>query len=77
MSIQFVWHFSIFSNCSNNDAATIDVQVICDNVSWSMIKDAKLDYQSELIGSAFRVIDNPVADSGCGCGVSFDLKFNK
>lgn len=39
-----------------------------------MIKDAKLDYQNELIGSAFRIMDNPVADSGCGCGVSFDLK---
>ena len=42
-----------------------------------MIKDAKLDYSNELIGSAFKIIDNPVADSGCGCGVSFDLKSNK
>ena len=39
-----------------------------------MIKDAKLDYSRELIGSTFKIIDNPEVKSGCGCGVSFDLK---
>lgn len=39
-----------------------------------MMKDSKLDYSSELIGSAFKIIDNPKVESGCGCGVSFGLK---
>lgn len=64
----------MFNSISIHDGG---LQVICDNVSWSMIKDAKLDYQKEMIGSTFRIIDNPLADSGCGCGVSFDLKSNK
>lgn len=63
-------NFSLFSL----DPSTSDISVICDNTSWSIIKEAKLDYSRELIGSSFRVIDNPEAVSGCGCGVSFDLK---
>jgi Fe-S cluster assembly iron-binding protein IscA len=39
-----------------------------------MIKESKLDYSDELIGAAFQVVDNPAVESGCGCGVSFDLK---
>ena len=51
-----------------------DIAVLVDRVSWGFIKDAKLDYQRELIGSTFAISDNPVVASGCGCGVSFDLK---
>ena len=53
------------------------VSVVCDKISWDLMKEAKLDYSQELIGSSFRIVDNPAADSGCGCGVSFDLKSNK
>lgn len=61
--------YRIFKTNSNSD-----LKVICDKTSFSIIQDAKLDYSKELIGSSFRIIDNPEAASGCGCGVSFDLK---
>lgn len=50
------------------------MEVICDTVTWSMIKDAKLDYSNELIGASFQIVDNPAVDKGCGCGASFDLR---
>jgi iron-sulfur cluster assembly 2 len=28
----------------------------------------------ELIGSQFKIVDNPLATSSCGCGTSFDIK---
>jgi Fe-S cluster assembly iron-binding protein IscA len=27
-----------------------------------------------LIGSQFKITDNPLATSSCGCGTSFDIK---
>ena len=49
------------------------MNVLCDRTSWSLIKDATLDFRRELIGAAFAIVDNPAASSGCGCGVSFDI----
>jgi iron-sulfur cluster assembly 2 len=45
-----------------------------DETSMKMMAGSKLDYTSELIGSQFKILDNPNADNGCGCGVSFGLK---
>ncbi|CAG8544709.1 5754_t:CDS:2 [Funneliformis mosseae] len=50
------------------------VKVIVDEISLSMIKGSKIDYTQELLGSQFQVVDNPQAASGCGCGVSFEIK---
>ncbi|KAH7911004.1 hypothetical protein BJ138DRAFT_1151703 [Hygrophoropsis aurantiaca] len=46
-----------------------------DATSLGLLNGATLDYATELIGSAFRVAENPQAKgSGCGCGVSWELK---
>ncbi|KAH7915671.1 hypothetical protein BJ138DRAFT_997404 [Hygrophoropsis aurantiaca] len=46
-----------------------------DATSLALLNGATLDYATELIGSAFRVAQNPQAKgSGCGCGVSWELK---
>lgn len=77
ITISFLSVFRLFK-ITNSDSTTPldsdDLAVICDQTSWSILKEAKLDYSKELIGSAFRIVDNPEAVSGCGCGVSFDLK---
>ncbi|CAJ0841545.1 12465_t:CDS:2 [Entrophospora sp. SA101] len=49
-------------------------KVIIDEISLGLIKGSKIDYTEELIGSQFQVIDNPQAVSGCGCGISFEVK---
>jgi len=41
------------------------------------VKGSTVDYATELIGSSFRVVNNPQSkDAGCGCGVSESLNFS-
>ncbi|KAI9788254.1 MAG: hypothetical protein M1816_007020 [Peltula sp. TS41687] len=49
-------------------------KVVMDESSLELLKGSKVDYTMELIGSQFRIVDNPMATSSCGCGTSFDLK---
>ncbi|GJE97301.1 iron-sulfur cluster assembly accessory protein [Phanerochaete sordida] len=49
--------------------------ILIDAVSMSLMKGSVIDFATELIGSSFRVAENPQAKgSGCGCGVSWELK---
>ncbi|PFH52080.1 hypothetical protein AMATHDRAFT_94852, partial [Amanita thiersii Skay4041] len=49
--------------------------ILVDAISFNLINGSTIDYATELIGSSFRVADNPqAAGSGCGCGVSWELK---
>jgi Fe-S cluster assembly iron-binding protein IscA len=49
--------------------------LLVDAVTLGLIRGSTLDYATELIGSSFRLIDNPQAKgAGCGCGVSWELK---
>lgn len=50
-----------------------NVQVVVDEISLPLISGAKLVWEEKLIGSAFRVVDNPLVGTGCGCGTSFDI----
>jgi iron-sulfur cluster assembly accessory protein len=47
-------------------------RVFVDPVSLDLLRGAELDWADELIGAHFKV-RNPVAVSGCGCGVSFSV----
>ncbi|KAH6914240.1 hypothetical protein BKA70DRAFT_1260835 [Coprinopsis sp. MPI-PUGE-AT-0042] len=49
--------------------------LVVDAVSLTLLNGSTIDYATELIGSSFRIDDNPQAKgSGCGCGVSWELK---
>ncbi|KAJ6256650.1 hypothetical protein Dda_8515 [Drechslerella dactyloides] len=50
-------------------------RVVMDLPSLELLSGSKVDYENELIGSQFRIVDNPAATSSCGCGASFDVKF--
>lgn len=47
-------------------------RVVVDEISLPLISGSEVDYTEELIGSTFRVVNNPAAGSGCGCGTSFN-----
>ncbi|KAK8252685.1 hypothetical protein HDK77DRAFT_436391 [Phyllosticta capitalensis] len=49
-------------------------RVVLDESSLEILKGSKVDYTMELIGSQFKIVDNPAASSSCGCGTSFDIK---
>ena len=49
-------------------------KVVMDQASLELLEGSKIDYTMELIGSQFKITDNPRASSSCGCGTSFDLK---
>jgi len=48
-------------------------RVVLDLASLELLNKSKIDYTNELIGSQFKVVDNPAAKSACGCGTSFDI----
>ncbi|BGP29220.1 [4Fe-4S] proteins maturation [Rhodotorula toruloides] len=49
--------------------------LIVDSASLPLVKGSTIDYSTELIGSAFKIRNNPQSkDAGCGCGVSWELK---
>lgn len=60
---------------SNLPPSSRPLPILIDPPSMEMLKGATVDFTTELIGSAFRVKENPQAKgSGCGCGVSWEAK---
>ncbi|MBX2833565.1 MAG: iron-sulfur cluster assembly accessory protein [Micavibrio sp.] len=51
---------------------TFDDAVVTDDISLPFIDGATIKFKDDLIGSEF-IIDNPNAQSGCGCGTSFSI----
>jgi iron-sulfur cluster assembly accessory protein len=49
-------------------------KVVMDRASLELLDGSSVDYTTELIGSQFKIVDNPRAVSSCGCGTSFDVK---
>lgn len=49
-------------------------KVVMDLPSLELLEGSKVDFTMELIGSQFKIVDNPRASSSCGCGTSFDVK---
>ena len=47
-----------------------DVKIVIDTMSMQYLTGATIDFKDDLTGSRF-VIDNPNAQTSCGCGSSF------
>ena len=50
-----------------------NARVSLDELSFQLLDGSKLDYTQELAGSTFEIVENPLAVSGCGCGISFNV----
>ena len=50
------------------------IKVVSDEMTLEMINGSKIEYKEEMIRSAFEITENPMADGGCSCGVSFTPK---
>ena len=47
-------------------------KAVIDVTSLDIISGSTIDFKKEMIGESF-VIDNPQAESSCGCGLSFSV----
>ncbi len=71
----FQYRFDFDAAAMATDDLAIEKQgakVVIDTTSLQLVEGAELDFKTELVGSAFALI-NPQATSGCGCGNSFAL----
>ena len=48
--------------------------LVVDDSSLEFVRGATIDFEQEMIRSAFAVVNNPNSESACGCGSSFALK---
>ena len=62
-----------FDEDKNEDDFDFDfdgVPVVVDSMSAQYLQGAKIDYKEDLMGASFS-INNPNAETTCGCGSSF------
>lgn len=62
-----------FDETQNEDDFVIEndgIAVLVDSMSMQYMTGASIDYKDDLMGSSFS-IDNPNAQTSCGCGSSF------
>jgi iron-sulfur cluster insertion protein len=62
-----------FDGAVNEDDFTIEkdgVELLVDSMSGQYLTGAKIDYVEDLMGAQFK-IENPNAQTSCGCGSSF------
>jgi iron-sulfur cluster insertion protein len=70
----FQYGFTL-DDVQNEDDFVIEkegVEILVDSMSYQYIAGATVDYKDDLTGSQF-VIQNPNAQSTCGCGSSFSV----
>ncbi len=62
-----------FDEAQNDDdfvVASHGVEILVDSMSMQYLQGARIDYKEDLMGSQFA-IENPNAQTSCGCGSSF------
>ena len=68
--MQYGFTFDEDVNEDDFDFEYSGIKVLVDSMSMQYLTGATIDYREDLMGSAFA-IDNPNAETSCGCGSSF------
>ena len=64
--------FEEIKNEDDFDFTYEDVKVVVDSMSMQYLQGSSIDYKEDLMGASF-VINNPQAQTTCGCGSSFSI----
>ncbi|GBG27704.1 Iron-sulfur cluster assembly 1-like, mitochondrial [Hondaea fermentalgiana] len=73
----FSYVFNVTDEEPNDDDIIFEhhgQKVVVDDVSLDLVRGSKIDFTEDLIRRSFEVVDNPNAETGCGCGSSFAAK---
>lgn len=68
--MQYGFTFDEQQNEDDFDFQYGDLTVLIDSMSWGYLQGAKINWREDDMGASF-VIDNPKAETTCGCGSSF------
>jgi iron-sulfur cluster insertion protein len=69
--MQYGFTFDAAQNEDDFDFQFDDLTVLVDSMSMEYLRSARIDYREDTMGATF-VIDNPQAQTTCGCGSSFN-----
>jgi len=64
--------FEEIQNDDDFDFSYEEVKVVIDSMSMQYLQGATIDYKEDIMGASF-VIENPQAQTTCGCGSSFSI----
>jgi len=70
--MQYGFTFDEVQNEDDFDFAYDEIKVVVDSMSMQYLQEATINYKEDLMGASF-VIDNPQAQTTCGCGSSFSV----
>ena len=70
----FSYGFTLDDKLNEDDweIPTSTTTILVDSMSAQYLEGAEVDYVEELMGASFK-INNPQAESTCGCGSSFSI----
>jgi iron-sulfur cluster insertion protein len=68
--MQYGFTFDDEQSDDDFDFSYDDVSILVDAMSMDYLREATIRYKDDVMGSSF-VIDNPQAQTTCGCGSSF------
>jgi iron-sulfur cluster insertion protein len=69
--MQYGFTFDEEQNEDDFDFQYEDLTVLVDSMSMEYLRGASIDYREDAMGASF-VIENPNAQTSCGCGSSFN-----
>ena len=69
--MQYGFTFDEAQNEDDFDFQFDDLTVLVDAMSMEYLREARINYREDAMGASF-VIDNPQAQTTCGCGSSFN-----
>ena len=69
--MQYGFTFDEAQNEDDFDFQYDNLTVLVDSMSMEYLRDANINYREDDMGASF-VIDNPQAQTTCGCGSSFN-----
>eukprot|EP00310_Coccolithus_braarudii_P023876 CAMPEP_0183357104 /NCGR_PEP_ID=MMETSP0164_2-20130417/45381_1 /TAXON_ID=221442 /ORGANISM="Coccolithus pelagicus ssp braarudi, Strain PLY182g" /LENGTH=169 /DNA_ID=CAMNT_0025530659 /DNA_START=9 /DNA_END=518 /DNA_ORIENTATION=+ len=73
---QYAFNLQDAANLAEDDSVfeREGAKVVVDECSLELLRGATVDFEDDMMRTAFVISENPIADASCGCGSSFQAK---